>query len=216
MYIERKVEMTNPEDDAEVACRHRKLCRAEEEVYPITLSENQNVGREIRNAKIIQHLAEVAVRLLEATSEESRRIIAGKQVEDDRRKPDVVPMTYDEARSFVMVHPEEAAEYGIDMRYIEETVLNDDIKRYLASWEGAGLSREAKTDYIRKQWAALNRRLAAEALARTNPETFETQGHVSGRPTSQEATNMDCYGSVWSDSETSGSWYRNSYNSSSC
>lgn len=216
MYIERNVEMTNPEDDAKVACRHRKLYRAEEEVYPITLSENQNVGREIRNAKIIQHLAEVAVRLLEATSEESRRIIAGKQVEDDRRKPDVVPMTYDEARSFVMVHPEEAAEYGIDMRYIEETVLNDNIKRYLASWEGAGLSREAKTAYIRKQWAALNRRLAAEELARTNPETFETQGHVSGRPTSQETTNMDCYGSIWSDSETSGSWYRNSYNSSSC
>lgn len=78
------------------------------------------------------------------------------------------------------------------------------------------MSREAKTDYIRKQWAALNRRLAAEKLAQINPETFETQGHVSGRPTSQEATNMACYGSVWSDSETSGSWYRNSYNSSSC
>ena len=216
MYIEREVKMTSPEEDAEVACKHRKLHRAEEENYPITLSENQNVGRRIKYDEVKQHLAGVAVRLIEATSEESRRIIAGKQVEDDRRKPDVVPMTYDEARSFVMVHPEEAAEYGIDMRYIEETVLNDDIKRYLASWEGAGLSREAKTDYIRKQWAALNRRLAAMALAQTNPETFETQGHVSGRPTSQGATNMDCYGCAWSDSETSGSWYRNSYNSSSC
>ena len=48
MYIEREVKMTSPEEDAEVACKHRKLHRAEEENYPITLSENQNVGRRIK------------------------------------------------------------------------------------------------------------------------------------------------------------------------
>ena len=82
MYIEREVKMTSPEEEAEVACKHRKLHRAEEENYPITLSENQNVGRRIKDDEVKQHLAGVAVRLIEATSEESRRIIAGKQVED--------------------------------------------------------------------------------------------------------------------------------------
>ena len=52
MYIEREVKMTSPEEDAEVACKHRKLHRAEEENYPITLSENQNVGRRIKDDEV--------------------------------------------------------------------------------------------------------------------------------------------------------------------
>ena len=50
MYIEREVKMTSPEEDAEVACKHRKLHRAEEENYPITLSEKDRKSTRLNSS----------------------------------------------------------------------------------------------------------------------------------------------------------------------